>query len=114
MKKLLLSLLTFTAIMTQAQNPFFQEFGTYKEATPFSKINNSHYEEAIDRGIALAQQEINAIVNQRSRPDFDNTIVALENVGADLNRVLNVFYPLMSAHSDDEMMQISLTVSAKS
>ena len=113
MKKLLLSLLTFTAIMTQAQNPFFQEFGTYKEATPFSKINNSHYEEAIDRGIALAQQEINAIVNQRSRPDFDNTIVALENVGADLNRVLNVFYPLMSAHSDDEMMQISLTVSAK-
>ena len=113
MKKLLLSLLTFTAIMTQAQNPFFQEFDTYKEATPFSKINNSHYEEAIDRGIALAQQEINAIVNQRSRPDFDNTIVALENVGADLNRVLNVFYPLMSAHSDDEMMQISLTVSAK-
>ena len=32
MKKLLLSLLTITAIMTQAQNPFFQEFGTYKEA----------------------------------------------------------------------------------
>ena len=113
MKKTLLSLLTFVALMAQAQNPFFQEFGTYKEATPFSKIKNSHYEEAIDRGINLAQQEINAIVNQRSRPDFENTIVALENVGADLNRVLNVFYPLMSANSDNEMMEISLRVSAK-
>lgn len=113
MKKFLLSLLTFSAIMTQAQNPFFQEFGTYNEATPFSKINNSHYEEAIDRGIKLAEQEIDAIVKQRSRPDFQNTIVALENVGEDLNRVLNVFYPLLSANSDDEMMEISLRVSAK-
>ena len=113
MKKILLSLLTFTAIMAQAQNPFFQEFGTYKEATPFSKINNSHYEEAIDRGIKLAEQEIDAIVKQRSRPDFQNTIVALENVGADLNRVLNVFYPLVSAHCDNEMMEISMRASAK-
>ena len=108
-----MSLLTFTAIMTQAQNPFFQEFGTYKEAAPFSKIQNCHYEEAIDRGIKLAQQEIDGIVKQRSRPDFENTIVALENVGKDLNRVLNVFYPLLSSNSDDEMMEISLRVSAK-
>ena len=113
MKKFLMSLLTFTAIMTQAQNPFFQEFGTYKEASPFSKISNSHYEEAIDRGIKLAEQEIDAIVKQRSRPDFENTIVALENVGQDLNRVLNVFYPLVSAHCDNEMMEISIRVSAK-
>lgn len=113
MKKILMSLLTFTAIMTQAQNPFFQQFGTYKEATPFSKIKNSHYEEAIDRGIKLAEQEIDAIVKQRSRPDFQNTVVALENVGQDLNRVLNVYYPLLSADSDDEMMEISLRVSAK-
>ena len=113
MKKFLMSLLTFTAIMTQAQNPFFQEFGTYKEASPFSKISNSHYEEAIDRGIKLAEQEIDAIVKQRSRPDFENTIVALENVGQDLNRVLNVFYPLVSAHCDNEMMEISIRVSDK-
>lgn len=113
MKKIVLSLLTFTTLMTQAQNPFYQEFDTYKNATPFSKINNSHYEEAIDRGIKLAQQEIDAIVKQRIRPDFENTIVALENVGEELDRVLNVFYPLMSADSDNEMMEISLRVSAK-
>ena len=113
MKKFVLSLLTFTTLMTQAQNPFYQEFDTYKNATPFSKISNGHYEEAIDRGIKLAQHEIDAIVNKRIRPDFENTIVALENVGEELDRVLNVFYPLMSADSDNEMMEISLRVSAK-
>lgn len=52
-------------------------------------------------------------MKQRSYPDFENTIVALERTGVDLNRVLNVFYPLLSAMSDDEMMEISLRVSAK-
>ena len=113
MKKFVLSLLTFTMLMTKAQNPFYQEFDTYKNATPFSKISNGHYEEAIDRGIKLAQQEIDAIVNKRIRPDFENTIVALENVGEELDRVLNVFYPLMSADSDNEMMEIALETAIK-
>lgn len=113
MKKLLLSLLTFSVIMAEAQNPFFKEFDTYKESTPFSKISNCHYEEAIDSGIKLAQLEIDAIVKQRTRPDFQNTIVALEKSGKDLNRVLNVFYPILSANSDNELMQISLRISAK-
>lgn len=113
MKKLLLSLLTFSVIMAEAQNPFLKEFNTYKESAPFNKILNCHYEEAIDSGIKLAQLEIDAIVKQRTRPDFQNTIVALENSGNDLNRVLNVFYPILSANSDNELMQISLRVSAK-
>lgn len=99
--------------MVQAQNPFFEEFNTLHGTAPFSKINNSHYEEAIDRGISLARQEIDAIVNNEAAPTFENTIVALENVGKDLNRVLGVFYPMLSAMSDDELMNISLSVSAK-
>lgn len=99
--------------MVQAQNPFFEEFNTLHGTAPFSKINNSHYEEAIDRGISLARQEIDVIVNNEAAPTFENTIVALENVGKDLNRVLGVFYPMLSAMSDDELMNISLSVSAK-
>ncbi len=99
--------------MAQAENPFFKEFDTLHGTAPFESINNSQYEEAIDRGIKLAEQEIDAIVKQRSRPTFENTIVALENSGKELNRVLNVFYPLLSALSDNEMMEISLRASAK-
>ncbi len=99
--------------MANAQNPFLQEFDTPHATPPFSQINNSQWEEAIDKGIANALQEIDAITKNRAMPDFDNTIVALERSGADLNRVLNVFYPLVSANSDDEMMQIAMSTSQK-
>lgn len=113
MRKVLMSLIMFTTLMTQAENPFLKEFDTLHGTAPFELINNSHYEEAIIRGIKLAEQEVDAIVKQRSRPTFENTIVALENTGKDLNRVLNVFYPLLSSLSDNEMMDMSLRMSAK-
>lgn len=104
--------------MLQAQqqptaNPFFDEFATVHNSVPFSSIENKHYEEAIDRGIEIQNKEIADIVNQSAAPTFDNTIVALERSGSDLNRVLNVFYPMLSALSDDELMDISLRVSGK-
>lgn len=104
--------------MLQAQqqptaNPFFDEFATVHNSVPFSSIENKHYEEAIDRGIEIQNKEIADIVNQSDDPTFENTIVALERSGSDLNRVLNVFYPMLSALSDDELMDISLRVSGK-
>lgn len=94
--------------MMQAENPFFKPFDTVHSTAPFDAIENRHYEEAIDRGIELARKEIDAIVANPEAPTFGNTVVALERSGEDLNRVLNVFFPLLSAISDDEKMEISL------
>lgn len=118
MKKFILSVLTIiislTTMSLQAENPFYKPFdGTPHGTAPFSQFNDSLWSSAIDRGIALAQQEVDAITAQRSRPDFDNTIVAFERVGEDLNRVLNVFYPLMSANSTPAMMDIAVEASQK-
>ena len=114
MKKFLLAFISSIAIMsTQAQNPFFSEYDTPHGTVPFSKITTADYEPAIDRGIKLGLQEIEAISNNRAVPDFDNTIVALENSGKDLDRVLNTFGPLLSALSDDEMMELSMRVTPK-
>lgn len=101
--------------MTEAQNQniFFTPFDGIDGTPRFTQMNDSLWEPAIDRGIRLAQAEIDAITAQTERPDFDNTIVALENVGQDLNRVLNVFYPLLSANSNDEMMRIAMETSQK-
>ncbi len=98
---------------TQAQNPFFSEYDTPHGTVPFSKITTADYEPAIDRGIEIGLQEIEAICNNRAVPDFDNTIVALEKSGKDLDRVLNTFGPLLSALSDDEMMELSMRVTPK-
>ena len=118
MNNIIRTALGATAILAsmtvQAENPLFKPFDyTEHGTTPFSRLNDDMWMPAIDRGIELARQEIDAITSNRARPDFENTIVALERAGSDLNRVLNVFYPLMSADSNDRMMEIDLEASQK-
>lgn len=78
---------------------------------PFSQINNGDYLPAVKAAIAEALTEVDEIVANPQPPSFENTIEALENSGQTLERVLGVFYPLLSADADDEMMQISLEIS---
>lgn len=92
---------------------FADQFNTVHSTAPFSKISNSDYEPAIDRGIEKAKAEIEAIANNPEAPTFENTIVALDRSGQDLNRVLNVFFPILSADADDELMEISMRVTPK-
>ena len=99
--------------MAKANNPFFSPFATEHGTPPFKSINNSHWMPAIDRGIELANKEIDAIANNPEAPTFENTVVALARSGEDLNRVLGVFFPLLSANSDDEMMMLSIDASGK-
>lgn len=92
---------------------FADQFNTVHSTAPFSKISNADYEPAIDRGIEKAKAEIEAIANNPEAPTFENTIVALDRSGQDLNRVLNVFFPILSADADDELMEISMRVTPK-
>jgi len=107
------TLLLTSSIMTEAENIFSRPFDTVHGTAPFSKIDDSQWMPAIDAGIAAARQEIDAITKNRARPDFENTIVALERSGEDLDRVLNIFYPLLSAEATDAMMQTAMEASAK-
>lgn len=130
MKRIITAVMIAGAAMTQSQTPmatanttpaaqapkgsvFARDFATEHGTAPFSRITNADYEPAIDRGIEIARAEIDAIVNNPQAPTFENTIVALDRSGADLNRVLNVFFPLLSADADDEMMEISMRVTPK-
>ncbi len=97
----------------EEKNPLYAGFEGKYNAVPFSEIKPGHYEPAIERGIRIAKEEIEAICSNPETPTFGNTIVALERCGKDLDRVLNVFYPLTSALSDDELMDISMRVAPK-
>lgn len=102
-----------SSIVMQAENPFFSPFATEHGTPPFSIIDDTQWQPAIDRGIEAARAEIDAIVANPAEPDFKNTIVALERSGAELDRVLNVFYPLLSANSSDAMMAVAVDASRK-
>ena len=113
-KSILTAVAVATSIMTQAQNPFFEEFkGTPHGTPPFDRINLAHYEPAIDRGIKVGLKNIDDIVANPETPTFENTIVALENSGKELDRVLNVFYPLESAMSDDAFMELTMKITPR-
>lgn len=117
MKKFVVTTLTLITILTsctmQSENPLYHSFNTEHGTAPFTQLNDTMWMPAIDRGIELAKKEIDAITMQRSRPDFDNTIVALERSGEDLDRVLNIFYNLLEANSNDTMMEIAMEASSK-
>ena len=100
--------------MSQTQNPFFSEFTSTPYGTaPFDRISVTDYEPAIDRGIRLGLEAVDAIVANPEPPTFENTIVALEHADRDLNRVLMVFDPLLSAMTDDAMMELSLKITPR-
>lgn len=88
-------------------NIFFRDFRTTGGAIPFDRITTADYEPAIRRGIQEHNDEIDAIIGNEAEPTFHNTIVALDRAGAALNRVLGVFYPMLSANADDELLALS-------
>lgn len=90
-----------------ANNPLLQPF----DLPPFGLVKNEHFLPAIQHGITSALAEVDAIANNLEAPTFANTIEALERSGKELDRTLGVFYPLLSADADDDLMQISLQAS---
>ena len=88
-------------------NIFYSPFKTTGGAVPFDRITTADYEPAIRQGIKEHDAEVQAIATSEAEATFENTIVALDRAGAMLNRVLGVFYPMLSANADDELMAVS-------
>ena len=92
-------------------NPLLQEFNTKYTTAPFSKIKNHHFESAFIKGIKLAKEEIDLIVNNQEEPTFENTLEALEFSGQKLDRISSVFFNINSAETNDEIQKIAQIVS---
>ena len=87
-------------------NPFLVEYNTPYGVPPFDQITLADYREAFLKGIELQKQEIDAIVRQRSMPDFENTIVALDRSGALLMQVQLMFGNQSACDTNAEMQEI--------
>lgn len=123
MKKNLISLamaMTTTLLMGQmtpqetakieAENPLVKEWNTPFQTPPFNSIKTEHYKPAMLYAIEQAKQEVNAIIVNRARPDFENTIVALERAGGLLNRISGVFFNINECMTSDQLQQIYMEI----
>jgi peptidyl-dipeptidase Dcp len=90
-----------------SDNPFFQPFDTPFGAIPFDKIKLEHYRPAFQHAIQLHNTEIDQIINNKELPSFQNTVEALECSGRLLELLVNTFFNLNSAETNDDMQQLA-------
>ena len=81
-------------------NPFFEPSTLPYSMPPFAQIEDGHYWPAFEKGMAEQLDEVKNITRRRDMPTFENTMVPLEESGATLTRVANVFYNKVSADSN--------------
>ena len=90
-------------------NPFFEPYNTPHDTAPFDRIRMEDFEEAMLEGIRRDDEQIERIINNPSKPTFDNTIISVDDEKDKegyydlLGRVSTVFFNLLSAETNDEM-----------
>lgn len=94
-------------------NPLLKPFNTPHQTAPFNEIETSHYEQAMEEGMKMGNEEIKNIIENSDEPTFENTILALENSGKVLDRITTIFFNLLSAETNDEMDGIAERITPK-
>ncbi|HET7887934.1 MAG TPA: M3 family metallopeptidase [Bradyrhizobium sp.] len=102
-----------TAATPAEANPLLIAWQTPDQTPPFDQIKVEHFLPAFEQAFADHSAEIAAITHDPSQPDFDNTVTALERSGKLLTRVSSVFYALVSAHSNPELLEVDKEVSLR-
>lgn len=94
-------------VKSGSDNPLLSDFDTPFEAPPFDLIKDEHFAPAFEEAIKQHNEEIDAIVSNSEEPSFENTIVALEDAGSLLSRTSSVFYPLISANTNETLQELA-------
>lgn len=98
-------------VMAQQQsvkmsNPLLQKSSLQYQAPPFDQIREEHFKPAFEYGLKVHDAEIEKIALDKRKPTFQNTVLALELSGEDLNRATTIFYNLTAANKTPLLQQI--------
>lgn len=99
---------------SMTENILLQEWtGPYQGVPAFDKMNVADVKEAVEKGMKLQLQEIDAIANNDEAPTFKNTIVAMESAGKALDRVFTYYGILSSNMSSPEFREVQAELAPK-
>ena len=87
-------------------NPFAAPSPLPLRAPPFDRIRDSDYQPAFEEAMKQQIAEVEAIVDQKAAPTFENTIVALEKSGRMLTRVSRAFNAVVDANTNDKLQTV--------
>jgi len=94
-------------------NPFSKESTLPYHLPPFDKIKDEHFQAALEQGIAEEEKEAEAIAQQKEKPTFENTIVALEKMGQLLDRARRTFSNFTAANTNPTLQKIEKEMAPK-
>ncbi|WP_314192080.1 M3 family metallopeptidase [uncultured Arthrobacter sp.] len=80
---------------------------------PFADIDDAHYAEAVDAGLAEHLAEIQAIVDTPGPATFENTALAMERSGRLLDRAAASFFTLASADASEAIRKLETELSPR-
>ena len=80
---------------------------------PFADIEDAHYAEAVDAGLAEHLAEIQEIVDNPDPASFENTALAMERSGRLLQRAAAAFFTLVSADATDAIRELETVLSPR-
>jgi len=94
-------------------NPLLAEWNTPFGTPPLDRIEEAHFLPAFEVALVRHRAEIEAIAKNPEAPTFENTLLAMEQAGADLGRVSRVFSNLASSATNDEIRAIQREMSPR-
>jgi peptidyl-dipeptidase Dcp len=105
---LCLCMTTYSTFALQGEdNPLLRPYNTPFEVPPFDLVKPEHYLPAIKEAIKIQEEEIEVIVSQTKKPDFKNTIEAFENSGVLLGEISSLFFNMNSSNTSEEIQQVA-------
>ncbi len=94
-------------------NPLLANWTTQFQMPPFGEITDDDFEPAFDIAIEAARGIITAIANNPEPPTFANTIEALEQGDALLDRVLGIFFNIAGSDSNPKRQELQRNLSPR-
>ncbi|MGB3588967.1 MAG: M3 family metallopeptidase, partial [Tunicatimonas sp.] len=100
--------------LTDTANVLLQEWtGPYGGVPAFDKMTVEAVKPALEQGMEISLQEIEAIANNPEAPTFENTIVAMERSGEELGRVFTYYGIYSSNMSSPEFREVQQEMAPK-
>ena len=98
----------------EKMNVVLQEWtGPYGGVPPFDRIELEDLKPALEMAMARHLAEMDVIANQAAAPTFENTILAMEAAGQDMNRVMPVWGIYSSNLSTPEFREVEQEMAPK-
>ncbi len=110
----LIATLLLSAMPNSQKNLLLQPWkGPYGGVPPLDQVKVEDFKPALEQGMADTLAELQKIANNKAKPTFENTLVAMEKSGEPFNRAVNLFGTWSSSKSSEDFRKIEEELSPK-